>query len=183
MNGASCRSSALSGGQVDLSPRGTFTRPMDNGLVSSPAPDFEFGTDGPSLILVGVDGSRTSLRAAAYAGGLARRQRCRLLAVYVGRVPATASAAPGGALVMNETFEQIADELKQLMLGRAAETGIAAEFRSVCGDPLAELSRIAEETRADAVVVGASEHVGHRIVGSLATRLVRAGKWPVTVVP
>jgi hypothetical protein len=30
---------------------------------------------------------------------------------------------------------------------------------------------------------GASEHVGHRIVGSLATRLVRAGKWPVIVVP
>jgi Universal stress protein family len=56
-----------------------------NGLVSSPAPDFEFGTDGPSLIMVGVDGSRTSLRAAAYAAGLARRQHCRLLAVYVGR--------------------------------------------------------------------------------------------------
>ena len=36
-----------------------------NDLVSSPVPDFEFGTDGPSLILVGVDGSRTSLRAAA----------------------------------------------------------------------------------------------------------------------
>jgi hypothetical protein len=33
------------------------------------------------------------------------------------------------------------------------------------------------------VVVGASEHAGHRIVGSLATRMVRAGKWPVTVVP
>ena len=84
---------------------------------------------------------------------------------------------------MNETFEQIADELEQLMLSRAGETGIAAEFRSVCGDPLAELTRIAVETQADAVVVGASEHVGHRIVGSLASRLVRAGKWPVTVVP
>jgi nucleotide-binding universal stress UspA family protein len=46
-----------------------------------------------------------------------------------------------------------------------------------------ELNRAATETRADAVVVGASEHAGHRIVGSLATRLVRAGKWPVTVVP
>src|SRR6266567_6625916 len=119
MNGVSCRSLAVSGGQVDLGPRGTFTRPVDNGQVSSPTPEFEFGTDGPSLILVGVDGSRTSLRAAAYAGGLARRQRCRLLAVYVGRVPASSGAAPGAAVVMNETFEQIAGELEQLMLSRA----------------------------------------------------------------
>ena len=160
-----------------------YRRDGHNGLVSSPAPDFEFGTDGPSLILVGVDGSRTSLRAAAYAGGLARRQRCRLLAVYVGRMPASAGAAPGGTAVMSQTFEQIASELETLMLSRTAETGIAVEFRSVRGDPLAELTRIAEETRADAVVVGASEHLGHRIVGSLASRLVRAGKWPVIVVP
>jgi nucleotide-binding universal stress UspA family protein len=146
-------------------------------------PDFEFGTDGPSLIMVGVDGSRTSLRAAAYAAGLARRQHSRLLAVYVGRVPASAAAAAGGAAVMSQTVEQVADELEQLMLSRIAETGIAAEFRSVRGDPLAELIRIAEQAHADAVVVGASEHLGHRIVGSLAARLVRAGKWPVIVVP
>ena len=151
--------------------------------MSFPASDFEFGTDGPSLILVGVDGSRTSLRAAAYAGGLARRQGSRLLAVYVGRIPASVGAAPGGAALMSETFEQIADELQQLTLSRAAETGIAAEFRSVCGDPLAELTKIAAQMHADLVVVGASEHLGHRIVGSLAGRLVRAGKWPVTVVP
>ena len=113
----------------------------------------------------------------------ARWQGSRLLAVYVGQIPASASAAPGGAAVMGETFEQIADELKQLMLGRTAETGIAAEFRSVRGDPLAELTRIAEQMHADTVVVGASEHLGHEIVGSLASRLVRAGKWPVTVVP
>jgi nucleotide-binding universal stress UspA family protein len=154
-----------------------------NDLVSSPAPDFESGTDGPSLIMVGVDGSRTSLRAAAYAAGLARRQRSRLLAVYVGRVPASAGAVPGGAAMMSLTVEQVADELEQLMLSRIAETGIAAEFRSVRGDPLTELTRIAEQAHADAVVVGASEHLGHRIVGSLAARLVRAGKWPVIVVP
>ena len=99
------------------------------------------------------------------------------------RAAGALAAAAGGAAVMSETFEQIAGELQQLMLGRTAETGIAAEFRSVRGDPLAELTRIAEETRADAVVVGASEHLGHRIVGSLANRLIRAGKWPVTVVP
>ncbi len=84
---------------------------------------------------------------------------------------------------MNETFDQVAKDLEQLMLARTAESWVAAEFRSVRGDPMAELTKIAAETHADAVVIGASEHLGHRIVGSLATRLVRAGKWPVTVVP
>lgn len=146
-------------------------------------PGFEFGTDGPSLILVGVDGSRTSLRAAAYAAGLARRQGCRVLAVYVSKVPAIASLAPDAAAAMRETFDHTADELEKLILSRAAQLGVDAEFRSVSGDPLTELTTIAAQTRADAVVVGASEHVGHRIIGSLASRLMRARKWPVTVVP
>jgi nucleotide-binding universal stress UspA family protein len=151
--------------------------------VGSQQPGSEFGTDGPSLILVGVDGSRTSLRAAAYAGGLARRQRSQVLTVYVSRTPASASAAPGGAAVMSETFERVAAELEQLLVSRAAEIGVRCEFRSVRGDPLVELTRIAEQTHADVVVVGASEHLGHRVVGSVAARLVRAGKWPVIVVP
>ncbi|WP_442934586.1 universal stress protein [Micromonospora sp. CPCC 205739] len=33
------------------------------------------------------------------------------------------------------------------------------------------------------VVVGASGQAGHRLVGSVATRLVRTGRWPVVVVP
>ncbi len=91
--------------------------------------------------------------------------------------------APGSAAAMNETSDQVADELERLMRSRTAESGIAAEFRSVRGDPVGELTAIADQEHADAVVVGASEHLGHRIVGSLATRLVRAGKWPVIVVP
>ena len=41
------------------------------------AHSFELGTDGPAAIVVGIDGSTTSLRASAYAAGLARRQRAR----------------------------------------------------------------------------------------------------------
>jgi nucleotide-binding universal stress UspA family protein len=151
--------------------------------VSAAEPDFELGSDGPSLILVGVDGSRTSLRAAAYAAGLARRQRSKLLAVYVARLSANIGLAPGAAAALNEASLEVANDLEQQARDRAAEIGVDLEFRVVVGDPLTELTRMAAETRADAVVVGASEHAGHRIVGSLAARLVRAGKWPVTVVP
>src|SRR5260370_7306931 len=64
------------------------------GLVTPPGPEFELGTDGPSLILVGVDGSRTSLRAAAYAAGLARRPHARLLPLYVTNPPPSPPVAP-----------------------------------------------------------------------------------------
>ena len=54
---------------------------------------FELGTDGPKVILVGVDDSVTSLRAGAYAAGLARRQGARLVCVYVEQITALYGAA------------------------------------------------------------------------------------------
>ena len=63
------------------------------------------------------------------------------------------------------------------------DLGISITFIAAEGDPFTELRRIADEIRADAVVVGASTQAGHRLVGSLAVRLVLAGRWPVTVVP
>ncbi|MGO4431556.1 universal stress protein, partial [Streptomyces sp. MCAF7] len=57
------------------------------------------------------------------------------------------------------------------------------EFHTFRGDPYNGLVQAADELKADAVVVGASEQAGHRFVGSVAIRLVKAGRWPVTVVP
>jgi nucleotide-binding universal stress UspA family protein len=148
---------------------------------------FELGTDGPSAIVVGIDGSTTSLRASAYAAGLARRQRARLVAVYVGSDSAMCMTEPSAAAVLrlarSEAFEQTAADLRHEAEKKAREHGISITFVATRGDSLAELHRIARENCADAIVVGASTKAGHRIAGSLAVRLVRAGKWPVTVVP
>jgi nucleotide-binding universal stress UspA family protein len=148
--------------------------------------EFELGTDGPSTILVGVDDTVTATRAGWYAAGLARRQGARLIAVYVAPLPAMLATAPTGAAVLAAEM-QAQDELAAQMRARleevARELGISATFIAARGDAYTEITRIANKTRADAIIVGASAKAGHRLVGSLAVRLVRAGKWPVTVVP
>jgi nucleotide-binding universal stress UspA family protein len=144
---------------------------------------FELGTDGPSVILVGVDDTVTSSRAASYAAGLARRQGSRLIALYVVTVPVVPATAPGVLAAEMEARDEIAVSLRKRIEEAVGELGISATFMVAQGDPYTEIKKVAAQTRADAIVVGASAQAGHRIVGSLAVRLVRAGKWPVTVVP
>jgi len=148
--------------------------------------EFELGTDGPSVILVGVDESVTALRAASYTAGLARRQGARVVAVYVAPMTSLAAVGSAGASVLaaeNQVHDEIAKELAARAEETARELGIPLTFVTGYGDPYREIVRVAAETRADALVVGASLKAGHRLMGSLAVRLVRAGKWPVTVVP
>jgi nucleotide-binding universal stress UspA family protein len=143
----------------------------------------ESGKDGPGVILVGLDATDTSARAAAYATGLARRQRSRLAVVYVIGRSALAGFSPGAMAGMASTNEEIAADLRAQTEIRANDLGIDYEFHVRYGDPYTELVAVADATRADAIVVGASASVGHKLTGSLAVKLVRAGRWPVTVVP
>jgi nucleotide-binding universal stress UspA family protein len=148
--------------------------------------EFELGNDGPSVILVGVDESVTAARAAWYAAGLARRQGARVVAVYAEPNPTLLLSSPAGASVYaaeNEAHSEIAKQLSDTAAQVARELGISLTFVTAQGDAFHEIARIADETRADAIVVGASLKAGHRLLGSIAVRLVRAGKWPVTVVP
>jgi nucleotide-binding universal stress UspA family protein len=148
--------------------------------------EFELGTDGPSVILVGVDESVTASRAAAYTFGLARRQRARVVALYVAPLTGmvlSSSAGPAVLAAENQVHDEIAKEIAVRFEEVAAELGIELTFMTEQGDPFREITRVAMDTRADAIVVGASLKAGHRLMGSLAVRLVRAGKWPVTVVP
>ncbi|MGO4459798.1 universal stress protein [Streptomyces sp. M-16] len=145
---------------------------------------FERGTDGPKVILAGIDGSESSLRAAAYAAGLARRQNALLALVYV--QPVMAAGASVGAPVGEATGEIAEGIIAEVRASAERLKGIFEvrwQFHTFRGDPYQGLVGAAEELEADAVVVGASERAGHRIVGSVAVRLVKAGRWPVTVVP
>jgi nucleotide-binding universal stress UspA family protein len=144
---------------------------------------FELGTDGPTRIMVGVDGSETSMRAGAYAAGMARRQGSRLIAVYVIPTATISAQLAQTAAAMIQTHDEVARQLRIAVEEGAAHIGITAGFVLRRGNPYRELLAVADEMRVDAVVVGASMQSGRRFVGSLAARLVKDAKWPITVVP
>lgn len=145
---------------------------------------FELGTDGPLVIVVGVDGSDTSWRAAAYAAGLARRQGARLAIVYVQPwMSAVAGLGVDTRSITSDIAEDLVKEIREATERVRDIFTVRWEFLTRRGDAFSELAKAADELGADAVVVGASQQAGHRLVGSVAMRLVRAGRWPVTVVP
>jgi nucleotide-binding universal stress UspA family protein len=154
------------------------------GGEDKPVIGFERGTDGPRVIVVGMDGSEPSWRAGAYAAGLARRQNALLAVVFVQSPVAYAGAY---SVPMADATKELADELMSEIEAQAERLKGVFEVRwkfvTLSGDPYNGLVRAADELKADAVVVGASQRAGHRIVGSVAVRLVKAGRWPVTVVP
>src|SRR5579864_2122828 len=109
---------------------------------------FELGTDGPRVIMVGLDGTATSWHAAAYAGGLARRQSARLVVVHVRSVPPMAALLPMGAVSVQQAFVEESAELERQVLAGSQNAGIAVDFVTADGDPYVELVRVAEQVRA-----------------------------------
>jgi nucleotide-binding universal stress UspA family protein len=146
---------------------------------------FEIGRDGPGLLLVGVDGTPTSVNALAWASGMARREGSELVVVEVRSIISTAAAAAGAAGVVLEPgqpapsavlTERAVAALDELLAGRWR-----VEVRT--GDPAEELEGLARELRADAIVVGRSRNPGRHVLGSVSGRLVRHARHPVIVVP
>ena len=84
---------------------------------------------------------------------------------------------------MQEAYDSVAAELRQNAEEQGPRLGIDIVVVERDGNPFTEIVRLAGEIQADAVIVGASTKAGHRFVGSLAVHLVRASRWPVTVVP
>jgi nucleotide-binding universal stress UspA family protein len=133
-------------------------------------------------ILVGVDGSDTAMRAAAFAVGLARRQGYRLIVAFVAAHSALSAMGPAVAAAQ-EAVEELDSELRSTARRAAEELDVPVVFLKAYGDPFTRLRDAADQCQVDTVVVGASMSAGHRFAGSVATKLIRAGHWPVLVVP
>jgi nucleotide-binding universal stress UspA family protein len=120
-------------------------------------------------VLVGVDGSEGAMRARAFAEGLAAQLGAAVVVVHArGLLEAAAAGGTGHATVAGE-----------------APAAALAGAIVVDGEPVDVLLRVAEERRADLLVVG-SRGIGGRpelLLGSTSTELAQRSTRPVVVVP
>ena len=137
--------------------------------------DFEIGKDGLAAIVVGVDGGDRALHAAAWASGLARRERARLILVYVEAISGLAYWSPIGMAGAAEAAGEFVAERRRTAPAYLDSAGVPWELVHYRGDPARGLEAVAEQRRADCIVVGRG--------GGVARSLVNDARRPVVVVP
>jgi len=143
---------------------------------------FEIGKDGASTIVVGYDGSPPAMHAAAWAAGLARREHGMLLVVYVEGLNSPAHWTAMSSAAATEAGMEMLKELAAQAEPVLAERGVTWELLHGQGEPAAVLEAIAEQRRADCIVVGRSRHRGG-LLGSVPKSLLAHASRPIVVVP
>jgi nucleotide-binding universal stress UspA family protein len=142
-------------------------------------------------ILVGLDASPHSARVVAAASELALKTSASVLVAHIRDVPLpvamAATAGRPGALPRGAVGEddQAAQQLVQDAVRAFQEAGVEArgEVVSAWGATARELLKMADEFRADTIVVG--HHggaVSQILLGSVAYRIVHQASCPVLVV-
>ncbi|HEU5113063.1 MAG TPA: universal stress protein [Acidimicrobiia bacterium] len=142
----------------------------------------------PKAIVVGVDGSETSTRAAGIATEIARSRQAKLLLVTVVRPP-EGWWGIGGAPPTPEALSAALVEGQQQVIRETEEQlsldGMDYETVEELGDPTSRLIAVAEEREAGLIVIGKrGAGLAERVMlGSVADRLCHHSPVPVMVVP
>src|SRR5436305_282453 len=137
-------------------------------------------------ILVGVDGSKESRDAAAYAADLAQALGSQLLVASIADLP-VALAAPElvqrAAEWQEEASKQSAAITKEIARF-VARSGLTVETLVEAGPPAETLAELARAGDVDLVVVGhrGRNAISRVLMGSVADRLVQICSKPVLVV-
>jgi nucleotide-binding universal stress UspA family protein len=146
-----------------------------------------------TAIVCGVDGSPDSDAAVAVATRMAERLGSRLVLAYVVEPVMTYThSAPFGGLspagpVVEEEQRAAQEEMGARMLDEAAEAaGVAdAVHRLAMGHPAEQLAEIADDERAELIVVGSRGRGAFKaaFLGSVSNSLVGIARCPVLIVP
>lgn len=152
-------------------------------MSTPPSSHFEIAKDGVSRIVVGYDGSGPSRDAVAFAAGIARRDHAELVLVYVETPTALTGFADAAGVSVPPAGSECSEPLETEILDALDDVGLEARFVRRAGDIAAGIESVADELRADAIVVGRSAARIHSVVGSVAKRLVRVAQRPVVIVP
>jgi nucleotide-binding universal stress UspA family protein len=139
-------------------------------------------------ILVGVDGSPTSVEAARFAQGLAEQAGAKVVYVFAMEPPQVipVGALSGYVATGKPRTEAEIRQAREFLDGLVAERpGIAQDARVEFGRPWETLVDVADHMGADLIVVGSRGHsAGRRLVlGSTSDKVVHHAPCPVLVVP
>jgi nucleotide-binding universal stress UspA family protein len=138
------------------------------------------------LVVVGVDGSRSSEAALAWGARYAHAIGARLRAVLAWHYPSAEDSPPAGVAPASVTSEAEQSRYEILAKAIAATCGddpaLEIERKVVYGHPAQVL--IEESKGADLLVVGHTGHGGFEgmLLGSISTHAVTHASCPVTVV-
>lgn len=134
------------------------------------------------IVVVGIDGSVASTRAARYSVTFAARQRARLLAVEVFDPDSSLDWAPLAVTGDADVLDALHEATRQDFADLVGDTAVDWRLHQVIGSPLRELTATATAAQADVVIVGASRR-RVRPARSLMAQLLSNGLFPVIVVP
>lgn len=138
-------------------------------------------------IIVAADFSKTSDHAIQYALGFAKQFGAKVDVVHVYQVPVYAMPE-GGIVPSPETVGNLMDQaqgaLNELM-EKYKTSGVSLEGHLREGLPFDAINQMAEEMKADLIVMGTHGRTGINrvLLGSVAERVVRTSTVPVLIVP
>ena len=134
-------------------------------------------------ILVGIDGSENSKRAATAAANLAELFKGTVTLVSVVKPGEYSLAVDNQAFI--ENLKEFHNDLVDTTKEDISKSGIVVDTRIELGTPWKELIKLATEGHYDLIVVGSrgSGQVADFLIGSNSTRVVQHSAVPVLVIP
>ncbi|MCP5027085.1 MAG: universal stress protein [Actinomycetia bacterium] len=133
-------------------------------------------------IIVGVDGSKTSLAALRWTVGLAQALDARVVAVHA--LGLLDRLAPDSPMVAAQPHrDQIRTLFEEVWCAPLVESELSFERQLIDGNPVSVMLGVIETEHCDLVVVGArgSGEAPDHVLGSTSTQLALRSDTPVTI--